>query len=65
MNTINKRWIIKNEIIELTETGVLVICIAMFWLKVFGVDISWWFILPPMIIIVICIVIAAYLSDVR
>ena len=57
-------WIIKNEIIELTETGVLVICIAMFWLKLPGLNISWWFILLPMIVVIICVVTAAYLSEV-
>ncbi|KKK85823.1 hypothetical protein LCGC14_2769410 [marine sediment metagenome] len=57
-------WIIKNEIIELTETGVLVICIAMFWLKLLGLNISWWFILLPMIVVIICVVTAAYLSEV-
>ena len=57
-------WIIKNEIIELTETGVLVICIAMFWLKLLGLNISWWFILPPMITTIICVVTTAYLSEV-
>ena len=60
MNTI-KRWIIKNDIIQLTGTGILVICIAMFGLRVFElVNISLWFILPPMAVVIICVVIAAY-----
>ena len=58
-------WIIKNEIIELTETGVLVICIAMFGLKVFRLAIiPMEIILIPMIVVIICVVTAAYLSEV-
>jgi len=43
------------------EAGILVFCIAMFYLKLFGVNISWWFIFPPMIAVIIYIVITAYI----
>lgn len=51
--------IIKSEIIGLTEAGILVLCIAMFYVNVLGLNISWWFVLLPMIIVVLYIILTA------